>query len=208
MEHKETEPLSRLLPRLAEGEADRLSLAELLERMQDRAHTALLVLFALPNTLPSIPGTSAITGIPLLYLSIQFTLRRKAWLPAFIARRSFPRAMLQRLIHRALPWFERSEKYLHPRLHALTARRAETVIGGVMIVLALAVLLPIPFGNLLPSLAIILLSIGLMEEDGLWVLAGLACTALSAMVFSTLLWGLFKAAVFVAIGAFGWPIGP
>ncbi|MFZ9131896.1 MAG: exopolysaccharide biosynthesis protein, partial [Gemmobacter sp.] len=51
--------------------------ADLLERMQGRAHTALLVLFALPNALPSIPGTSAVTGVPLLYLSLQLALGRK-----------------------------------------------------------------------------------------------------------------------------------
>lgn len=196
--------LSQILPHLADGEGERLTVAELVARMQDRAHTALLVLFALPNTLPSIPGTSAITGIPLVYLSLQLALGRKPWLPGFITRRSLSRQGLAMMLERAQPWMERGERYLHPRLGQLTNAAAQRAVGVLMVILALAVLLPIPFGNMLPSLAIIFLALGLMEEDGAWILGGLATTLVGVAVFSTVLWGLFKAAVFVFLGAFGY----
>ncbi len=202
-EKPQTERLSRLLPRLAVGDTTRLSVADLLDRLQDRAHTVLLVIFALPNLLPSIPGTSAVTGIPLVYLTLQLMLGRKPWLPGFITSRSFPRERLAEMLDKAVPWLIRGERYIHPRLQALTSATAERAVGLLMVLLALAVLLPIPFGNLLPSLAIILFCIGLMEEDGLWIIAGLATTLIGVVIFSTVLWGLFKAAVFVAIGAFG-----
>lgn len=202
------ERLSEILPRLADGDQPRLTVAEVIDRMKDRAHTALLVVFALPNTLPSIPGTSAITGIPLVYLALQLMLGRKPWLPAFIARRSFSRQALASVLDRAQPWLVRGERYLHPRLLALTSGRAERVIGALMVLMAVAVLLPIPFGNSLPSLAIILFSLGLMEEDGAWVLGGFFTMVFGIVVFSTVLWGLFKAAVFVFLGAFGMNAGP
>ena len=203
MNAKHSEPLSKLLPRLADGDQPSLTVADLLDRMHDRAHTALLVLFALPNILPSIPGTSAITGIPLVYLTLQMTLGRKPWLPKFIANRAFSRQTLADMLDRSKPHLERAERYLRPRLPALTGPKAEPVIGLLMVILALAVLLPIPFGNMLPSLAIICFSLGLMQEDGVWIIAGLATMILGVVVFSTVLWGLFKAAVFVAMGAFG-----
>lgn len=203
MEKHPTERLSELLPRLAEGDQPRLSVADLLDRMHDRAHTVLLVIFALPNMLPAIPGTSAVTGIPLVYLSLQLTLGRKPWLPRFIANRSLPRERLAQMLDKAVPWLVRAERFLHPRLQVLTSPVAERLIGLLMVFLALVVMLPIPFGNLLPSLAIIFFCIGLMEEDGLWILAGLATTVIGVALFSTLLWGLFKAAVFVFLGAFG-----
>lgn len=199
----EGERLSQLLPRLAEGESERLTIADLLHRMENRAHTALLILFALPNTLPSIPGTSAITGIPLVYLALQLALGRPPWLPGFIARRSFSRQGLAAVLERAKPWLERGERYLHPRLMGLTTKRMERVVGVAMLLMAIAVLLPIPLGNMLPSLAIIFLALGLMEEDGIWVIAGFATMVIGVVVFSTVLWGLFKAAVFVFLGAFG-----
>lgn len=196
--------MSQILPRLADGEGERLTVAELVGRMQDRAHTALLVLFALPNTLPSIPGTSAITGVPLVYLSLQLALGRKPWLPAFITERSLSRQALSTMLERAQPWMERGERYLHPRLGRLTTATAQKAVGVLMVLLALAVLLPIPFGNMLPSLAIIFFAIGLMEEDGVWIIGGLVTMTIGIALFSTVLWGLFKAAVFVFLGAFGY----
>ena len=203
MNRPEPPRLSQILPRLAHGTDERLTIGEIVARMQDRAHTALLVLFALPNTLPSIPGTSAITGIPLVYLSVQLALGRKPWLPEFVTRRSLSRQGLALMLERAQPWLERGERYLHPRLGRLTTPVAQTIVGILMVVLALAVLLPIPFGNMLPSLAIIFFALGLMEEDGAWIIGGLVTMAIGVTVFSTVLWGLFKAAVFVFLGAFG-----
>lgn len=199
----QTERLSRLLPRLTEGEADRLSVGDILNRLQDRAHTVLLVVFALPNCLPAIPGTSAITGIPLVYLTLQLALGRKPWLPQVVMNRSLPRASLGAVLDKAQPWLERSERFLHPRLKALTGWRAERLLAFLMVIMAVAVVLPIPFGNMLPSLAIIFFCLGLMEEDGAWVIAGLVTVAVGVTVFSTVLWGLFLGALQIAAGLFG-----
>lgn len=208
MEKPEPERLSQILPRLVAGDEPRLTVEELIDRMSDRAHAALLVLFALPNTLPAIPGTSALTGIPLVYLSLQLTLGRKPWLPGFIAKRSFPREALVSVMEQAKPWLERGERFLHPRLTTLTGPRAEKVVGVLMLLLACTVMLPIPFGNMLPSLAIIFFALGLMEEDGFWIIGGLVMLVINVAVFSTLLWGLFKAALFIFLGAFGYGATP
>ncbi len=200
----EGDRLSQLLPRLAEGTQERISIGDIVTRLEGRAHTTLLVLFALPNVLPAIPGTSAITGMPLVYLALQLSLGQKPWLPGFIANRSFSRPGLASVLDQAKPWLERSERFLHPRLGGLTRGRMERVIGVLMLILACAVVLPIPFGNMIPALGIIFFSLGLMEEDGLWIIAGLVTMISGAVIFSTLLWALFKAAVFVFLGAFGY----
>ena len=200
----EGDRLSQLLPRLAEGQEERISIGDIISRLEGRAHTTLLVLFALPNVLPAIPGTSAITGMPLVYLALQMTLGQRPWLPAFIANRSFSRTGLATVMDQAKPWLERSERFLHPRLGALTRGRMERVIGVLMLLLAFAVVLPIPFGNMIPALGIIFFSLGLMEEDGLWVIAGFLTMVSGAVIFSTLLLALFKAGVFVFLGAFGY----
>ena len=115
----EGDGLSQILPRLAEGEEERISIGDIVSRLENRAHTTLLVLFALPNVLPALPGTSAITGMPLVYLALQLTLGQQPWLPKFIANRSFSRAGLAVVIDQAKPWLECSERFLHPRLGAL-----------------------------------------------------------------------------------------
>ena len=66
------ERMSQAIARVvAETEADRVSIGDLFARIGERAHYTLLILFALPNTLPGIPGTSAVLGVPLLYLTLQ-----------------------------------------------------------------------------------------------------------------------------------------
>lgn len=198
------ERMSQALTRLvADTGAARISIADLFHQIGERAHYALLILFALPNTLPGIPGTSAVLGVPLLYLTLQLALGRDPWLPGFIARRSLSRQGLAAVLERAQPWVERGERYLHPRLPHLTGPAAERVVGVCSVVLALMIMLPIPFGNMLPALAIIFAALGLMEEDGLWVVISAVTGTIASAVVVFVLWAVLKSALFVVLGAFG-----
>jgi len=198
------ERMSQALRRLTQGdEGARVSIRDLFHRIGDRAHYALLIVFALPNTLPGIPGTSAVLGVPLLYLTLQLALGRDPWLPGFIANRSVARESLALVLERGLPWIERGERYLHPRLTGLTGKRVERAIGILSVVLALAIMLPIPFGNMMPALAIIFFALGLMERDGAWVIGGLAMAVVALAVVVFVLWAVIKSTLFVLLGAFG-----
>ncbi len=198
------ERLSQKLVSIVAGHPGaRMSIDDLLTCMQDRAHGALLILFAIPNTLPGIPGTSAVLGVPLVYLTLQQALGRKPWLPGFIANRSVGRDGLLRVMERAQPWLERGERYLHPRLGWLTRPWCERLIGLLSIGLALTIMLPVPFGNMMPALAIIFFSLGLMERDGMWVLLGAATAVAAVSLVGTVVWALLKSAAFILAGAFG-----
>ena len=71
---QEEPPLSQELLQLAStATAERITLQDLLDGIKSHARPTLLILFALPNTIPSIPGTSAITGLPLVYLATTST---------------------------------------------------------------------------------------------------------------------------------------
>ena len=198
------ERMSQALVRVvAETASERVTLGELFARIGERAHYTLLILFALPNTLPGIPGTSAVLGVPLLYLTLQLALGRAPWLPGFIARRSVGREALASVLERAQPWILRGERYLKPRLRSLTGVLAERWVGACSVLLALMIMLPIPFGNMLPALAIIFAALGLMEEDGLWVLVGAVTGTIASVVVIAVLWAVLKSAIFVVLGAFG-----
>lgn len=174
MEPRTSEVLQALVGRL---DGDRISLGDIDAALQDRAFGLLMLVFALPNTLPiSIPGVSGVLGTPILLLAVQLLMGyRRPWLPVWMSRRSFPRASFVRVTDRTVPWLERLERLLRPRLCALTGRTAERfLIGGAAVVLAAALALPIPFGNTLPALALTFLSLGLLERDGAAVLVGLS----------------------------------
>ncbi len=190
--------LSAVLQRLAQQtDRERISVRDLLAALGDRALGALLFVFAFPNVLPMPPGVSAILGAPLVFLAAQLLLGRAPWLPALVAERSMLHADFAMLVRRVVPWLQRAERTLRPRLTALTLPPMEYAIGAVCLLLALVLVLPIPLGNMLPSLAICLLALGILERDGLWVLAGLATALVSAVLVSGVLYALFKAALYV-----------
>jgi hypothetical protein len=190
--------LSALLREIGDDPGrERISIGDLLAALGDRALGALLFIFAFPNILPTPPGTSAVLGAPLIFLAAQLTLGRKPWLPALVTRRSMARADFQALMQRMGPWLERAEKLLRPRASVLALPPMEYLIGLVCLLLAAVLVLPIPFGNMLPALAISLMALGVLERDGLWVIAGLGVAIASAVVVSGVVFAMVKTAIFL-----------
>ena len=79
----------------------------------------------------------------------------------------------------------------------LTSGVMEHVIGGLCLVMATLLALPIPLGNMLPALAISILALGLLARDGVWVLIGLAVTAAASVLVSSVVIGLAQAGFYV-----------
>lgn len=204
---RETRPkgLSEALLSLTEdpGGSDSVSLAEIVTRLGDQARGVLMVLFAIPNCVPSVPGTSAVTGLPLVFLTLQMALNLNPWLPGFIGRRTIARSRLRDVFDRAMPWLRRVEKLVHPRLSVLTSETAERLVGLVGILLALTIMLPIPLGNMLPALALIAFSLGFIGRDGAWVLIGIFLSGMSAVLVAAAGWAAFLALMQVTAGWLG-----
>jgi len=190
-------PLSVVLRVLASDlNRERISVSDLLSALGDRALGALMFVFAIPNVLPTPPGTSTVLGAPLIFLAAQVTFGRRPWLPAIISQRSMSREDFHVLIRRIAPWLERAEKLLKPRASVLSMPPMEYLVGLICLLLALVLVLPIPLGNMLPALAISLMALGLLERDGVWISAGLAMAVISLLVVSGVVYAIFKAAIF------------
>jgi hypothetical protein len=195
--------LSALLRKIGgDTSRDRISIQDLLEAMGDRAYGALLLIFALPNVLPTPPGTSSVLGAPLIFLALQLAAARPTpWLPKLIASRAIAREDFVKLVGRAAPWISRAERLLGPRLEFLTAPLVERLIGVLCVLLSIVLFLPIPLGNMLPALAICLFALGILERDGLALCLGLLTTALSAAVVWGVVLVFVKSALFVVTNA-------
>lgn len=190
-------PLSAMLHALAQDDSrGRIAVGDLLAALGDRALAALLFVFAVPNVLPVPPGTSAVLGAPLVFLAAQLAFGRRPWLPAVIARRTMTRADFAALVRRIGPWLARAERLLRPRWERLVLPPMEYIVGGVCLLLAVVLVLPVPLGNMLPALAISLLALGILERDGVWVLAGLGAAIVSAIVVSGVVFAMVKAAIY------------
>lgn len=192
-------PLSQQLLRLVRsGDSERVSLGDLLRGIKTHARATLLMLLALPNMLPGLPGTSAVTGLPLVFLTLQMMLGREAWLPGFIANRSLLRANLLTLLTRAEPHLARVERVLHPRLSSLSSESAQRILGAIGILLSLLVMLPIPFGNFLPALAILIAALGLLGNDGYFILAAAVIAVSAVIILVGVYWAVITAVIYMA----------
>lgn len=186
----------------ADERRERVSVSDLMQAMDARAVAALILLFALPNVVPTPPGTSSILGLPLLYLTAQMMLGKLPWLPAFIADRSMTRNDFNSFVGRVTPLIARFERLLKPRFLFVTSVTGERIIGGICFALAIVLAMPIPLGNMLPALAISLMALGVLERDGLWVVIGVIVGALSMVIVSGVVWALAKATIFLIVNAF------
>lgn len=188
----------------ADDSRDRISVADVIAAVQDRAFGALIFIFALPNIIPTPPGTSAVLGTPLVLLSAQLMLGRKApWLPKFVARRSMAQADFAAVMRHAIPWVVRAERLLKPRLGTLAHPPVEQIVGALSLLLSLILALPIPLGNIPPAISLCLFSLGLLERDGVAIILGLAMTILSVAIVSGVIVALVTSAIYVLTKAFG-----
>lgn len=192
------QPLSVVIFQLAHDTArTRVSVADLLELLGDRAIGALMFIFAAPNILPVPPGVSAILGAPLIFLSAQLMLGMRPWLPSVVMKRSLSREDFAALTRRVVPWLIKAESLLRPRYGFAARPPLEYVVGAVCLLLATVLALPIPLGNTLPALAISVLALGVLERDGIWILGGLAAAGVALTVVSGVVFALIKAAMFM-----------
>lgn len=179
-------PFSRLLHQILDGhEGDRLTLSDLSGQLRDRAWGGLLLIFAAINLLPLPPGTTTITGLPLLVITAQMAAgRARPWFPAKIDRRGIGVDHLARIATKIAPWEARIERILQPRLCQLTNHRAARIIGAVGLMLSVILWLPIPLGNHAPAATLTLFALALIYRDGLLVILGALATIASLFLVS------------------------
>ena len=162
-----------------------LTLAELKEALKGRGSAMLLILLALPFCFISIPGLSTPFGIAICLIGGCLAMGREPWLPPFVMRRRLSTTRLAQLLTGAVKLARQLEKFVRPRLAFLHAGPGMFRLIGLGIVIAslgLMLPLPIPFSNSIPAYAVVLLALGMMEDDGLCVLLG-HLTAIATWVF-------------------------
>lgn len=182
----ETLRTSVVLRRLLDSwHGDDMPLSALLVALGERSFGLVLFLLALPNAigLATIPGLSTVVAVPMAVLALQVMAgAQRPWLPRWLAERRLRRTDVALMLDKALPWLERIERIVRPRLPFLTGVTAERLLGLVIFLFAVVLALPIPGGNLLPGVAVALLALGLIEQDGLCVLAGLGVSVVAVGV--------------------------
>jgi hypothetical protein len=170
-------PTSDLLHNVVRANnSDKISIDELRISLHERGFGVLLILFALPVSIPIpyIPGVTTFFAVPLLFLSCQMLLGFEfPWLPKWLAKKSIKRTTLIMIIVKSAPLLKRVEKVLRPRLLFLSQPEGERIIGFFAFCFAISIALPLPFTNFIPALGIVIMSLGLLSRDGITIFCGI-----------------------------------
>lgn len=159
---------------LAAIPGERVSVAAIVAALRDRAYALLVVLLGLPNCLPMPPPIPLVCGLVLAFVAAQMLAgRAMPWLPQRLLNRTIGKPELERAIRRALPPLIRLERVSRPRLTMLGGPIAIPILGALVLALALGLVVAAPFIGQIPlGLAVCLVGLGLVERDGVLIIAG------------------------------------
>jgi hypothetical protein len=157
-----------------------VTLGELEKKLQGRGFALFILILSVPFCFPiAIPGLSIPFGVVIMLLGLRITFGRKPELPDFILRKQIKHRTFERIVTFATKLCVRMEKIAKPRMHFL--QRSPGMVNMIGLGLAsggLQLLLPlpplIPLSNTIPAISVLLLTAGLIERDGVFVLAGYA----------------------------------
>lgn len=165
-----------------------VTVKSLLEGLSEEALATMLLLVSIPGLLPS-------TGIPfgslfspgMFVVGLAWLMAKNAVnLPHKITGYRLKAETARSILLQMAKAYARAEKLCKPRHTGLTHGVSLRLVGLAVMVNAIIVFLPIPFGNTLPAFANIVLALGILFRDGLAVLCGYLLT-LSSLVIGTVL---------------------
>ena len=191
--------IDSVLEEVAHADEARMTLGDLAEALKERAFGLMLLALALPCCLPFVYLIPQIVALPMLVLTGQMAAGRHVpWLPERLKARTFDVSTMRDVVARGKRWFGWAEHIARPRLLVLSGPRASRLIGALLAIPCASILVPLPSTNTVPGIGVAIASIGLIERDGLMILAGLtiglawvAFLVVSAPLLAVWLLGLF-----------------
>lgn len=182
--------LSKQIEAIFFGPETQFKFKDLLDKIDEKSFGLLLVILALPAALPfTPPGISTPFALVLLPLGWQLLQNKdKPWFPQKIAELEIDTTKnpkFARLLLLSAKWLE---KLFYARwLWFFKYPSVKRLLGLAVVINALILTLPFPITNTPPSVAILLIGLGLLSEDGLAAILGLLCTILAIVVVTIIL---------------------
>jgi hypothetical protein len=179
--------VQRLRETAAALSEERVSMQTLAQAHGTAAHGTLLLLMAGPCLLP-VPGVGTVLGFGMAALAAaMWQGHPSACLPRRVAELELSRHWAQRVLGMLASAYAMAGRFARARLSHLASAGRRSWTAAAIGVMAFIVVLPIPFGNLLPALAMMLIGLGLIFRDGIAVVLGLVTAGLALFVTAGLM---------------------
>lgn len=160
----------------AASKNEELSIRQIFAQLSGKGYATLLILFSLPFCIPiTIPGVSTPFGLTLCFLGLRLAFGKKLWWPDWILDKKLSSKTVSKLVDHVTTALNYTKKLLKPRLHIFTQSYLADRIHGIAVFflgILLSLPLPIPFSNMLAAIPILLIGLGLLEDDGLMIIIG------------------------------------
>lgn len=177
----------------------------------NRQRMVWLSLLAMPLLFPvALPGMASVVGAFCLLIAFGLFIGQPLPLPGWLAKREMngrARMLLESMISRVINVIA---LFGRPRMLLLSDKPVRVVNGLMLAAAGLSMMIPVPiisFDNVLPALAIVLISWGLRLRDGLMLLGGYVVT-LAAVASVILLWWGGAAAATELLALMGLTVSP
>ena len=179
-------------------QGDTITLRQLFELIGEQGLLLLCALLTIPFLVPvSIPGVSTVFGAAIILISAGIVMNRLPWLPKRIMDRPLATEKLVPTLRKGAALVARIDAVIKPRFRLLTDGKLMERINGFGIMFGGGLLIMpfglIPFSNTLPAFAILFLTLGILQRDGLFVALGYLATLGTLIYFAALAWAAFVA---------------
>jgi hypothetical protein len=158
---------------------------------------SLLVLVSAPCALP-IPGVGNVLGVTMMVMALAMW-RGEDWavLPSRGARLEISARAARWVLLLLAHVYRLAGRWSRERLCRLTVLQRRTWVAPMLALMGAVIFLPLPFGNVLPALAIVVLGVGMAFRDGLAVVSSVGMALMSVAY-----------AAAMAAGAWAWIVEP
>lgn len=158
------------------GKNSSVSIGEILNILSEKGQSLIILFLSLPFCQPlQIPGLSTPFGLAITFIGLKIVFGKYAWLPKGILAKSITPQTLQKITEKILWLLKKMTGWIYPRFPWLCYYPATRIISGLLISILgilLALPLPIPFSNLLTAWSILFIGLGLLKDDGVFILIG------------------------------------
>lgn len=172
---------SQIVRELLDGlDAEDMAVSAFLEVLRSRAFGLLILLL---GVISIVPGINVVASFLIMFVAAQMIIGRQIpVVPGLIGEYRMPFRRIKAVVKRILPHLERMERFVKPRWPIATSGPVKVLTGVVLLALCFTLLIPVPFSQLLPAFAIIVIALALLERDGLAMIVGLLVSAITLFV--------------------------
>ncbi|MBS0647177.1 MAG: exopolysaccharide biosynthesis protein [Verrucomicrobia bacterium] len=160
---------------------------EILGILAGKSYFLLFIILSLPFCQPlQIPGISTPFGIAIMFIGFATMLKKNIWLPKKILLKQISSPHVEKIVKSCLSLMKKIRVVLRLRMVWLCKNKVLQPINGLLFIILgflLALPLPIPLTNLTSGWSIFLIALGLLEDDGIFVLGGYLIALLTFSFF-------------------------